>query len=82
MNQQYSKKERQHLERIKQLHCSVCDAPPISEAHHIRQNEPYLCVALCKDCHDALHGKKDKALWRIHKMDELLALSVTLRRLF
>ena len=30
-------KERAHLGRVKELPCSVCDAPGPSEAHHTKQ---------------------------------------------
>ncbi|WP_099604503.1 hypothetical protein [Stenotrophomonas maltophilia] len=75
--------ERAHLEAVKNLPCSVCDAPAPSDAHHINQGQHYTTVALCKDCHqgsvNGWHGQK--VMWRIHKMDELSALNVTLQRL-
>ena len=81
MNSKLTKAERAHLARVKGLGCSVCPTPGPSEAHHIKQGQTYTCVALCKPCHDALHGKGDKAMWRIHKMDEIDALSVTIEKL-
>jgi hypothetical protein len=83
MNQQYTKAEREHLERVKQLPCSVCDAPGPSDAHHVKQSSAYLTVALCKDCHqgpmNGWHGQR--GMWRVLKMDELDALAVTIKRL-
>ena len=82
MNQSYTKMERAHLEAVKSLPCSVCHAPAPSEAHHIRQRDPFIVVALCLDCHQGkcgIHG--DKSLWRIYKMDELDALNITIERL-
>ena len=83
MNQKYTEKERKHIEAVKQLACSVCDQPPPSDAHHIKQSNPYLCVALCKSCHqdsiNGIHGQK--AMWKIMKMDEVDALAVTYMRL-
>ena len=83
MNKSYSKKEREHIEEVKKLSCSVCDNRGPSEAHHIRQDDPYLCVALCDDCHrgahNGIHGRK--AIWRVMKMDEWDALSITFQRL-
>ena len=77
-------KDRLHLAKVKELGCSVCDAPPPSEAHHIKQGSQYTCVALCEDCHrgsrNGLHGQR--FMWKIKKMDELDALNVTLSRLF
>ena len=76
-------REREHLARVKDLPCSVCDAHSPSEAHHMKQHRQYTCIALCYECHrgyNGIHGTK--AFWRIRKMDELDALDVTIRRLF
>lgn len=78
-----SPRERAHLGRVKELPCSVCDAPMPSVAHHIHQGQHYTTVALCEDCHvgsnNGWHG--ERAMWRIHKLDELGALNITLARL-
>lgn len=83
MNGRYTTTEREHVGRVKELPCSVCDAPAPSEAHHIRQGLHYTCVALCVDCHRGpvlgWHGQK--RAWRVRKMDELDALAVTVERL-
>ena len=83
MNTNPTKREREHLARVKSLPCSVCNAPPPSSAHHIKQDQPYLCVALCHSCHqdghNGWHGQR--AIWRVMKMDELDALAITLMRL-
>ncbi len=75
--------EEAHVERVKQLPCSVCNASGPSDAHHINQGQHFTTVALCKDCHQGAfagwHGQK--RAWRIAKMDELDALNVTLGRL-
>jgi hypothetical protein len=74
--------ESSHLEAVKSVSCVVCDAPPPSEAHHIRQGDHFTTVALCQECHTGKNGwHRDKALWRIRKWDELDALNETLRRL-
>jgi hypothetical protein len=84
MNNKLNKEERIHLALVKELPCSVCDAPGPSEAHHIKQGLQYTCVALCVDCHRGpvlgLHGQK--RMWAIKKMNELDALNVTLKNLF
>lgn len=76
-------KQRAHLAKVKELPCSVCDAPGPSEAHHIEQRLQYTCIALCPDCHRGpilgLHGQR--RMWAIKKMDELDALNVTVQRL-
>jgi hypothetical protein len=83
MNQSYSAKERAHIQRVKELPCSVCNQAGPSDAHHIRQDNPYTCIALCKSCHqdhhNGWHGRR--AIWNIYKMDELTALAITIQRL-
>ena len=83
MNNKLSDSQRRHLERVKELPCSVCDAPGPSDAHHIEQSLQFCVVALCKECHQGpvmgWHGQK--RAWTIRKMDELKALDVTIRRL-
>lgn len=78
-----SSRDRTHLARVKALPCSVCDAPPPSEAHHIRQGLQHTAVALCVECHRSpvlgWHGQK--RAWTVRKLDELDALDVTIRRL-
>jgi len=69
---------------VRHLPCSVCDLPGPSEAHHIRQDNPWLCVALCPSCHRDPHNGIDqgrKAIWKVKKMDEWDALGITIRRL-
>jgi hypothetical protein len=76
--------EREYVGKVKELPCSVCDAPGPSDAHEINQGQWFTSVALCKDCHtgsfNGWHGQK--TIWRVKKMDELAALNVTVRRLF
>lgn len=83
MQNKLNEREREHLRRVKELPCSVCSAPGPSDAHHLKQGLQYTCVALCKSCHQGSlmgwHGQK--RAWAIHKMDELDALNVTIKRL-
>lgn len=83
MNNKLTKGERAWIGRIKELPCSVCAAPPPSDAHHIKQSCSYAVVALCKSCHQGSrmgwHG--EKAAWRIAKMEEIDALNETLKNL-
>lgn len=83
LNNKLNPKQREHVLRVKELPCSVCDAPAPSDAHHIKQHRQYTVVALCKDCHQGAlmgwHGQK--RMWAIKKMDELDALNVTIERL-
>ena len=83
MNNKPTAKERDHLARVKELPCSVCDQPGPSEAHHVKQHRQYTCVALCESCHRGQlmgwHGQKRS--WAVRKMDEFDALNVTIQRL-
>jgi hypothetical protein len=84
LNNRLTNRERAHLGRVKELPCSVCDAPGPSDAHHVKQHNQFTAVALCRDCHMGSemgwHGRK--TAWRIRKLDELDALNITLGRLF
>jgi hypothetical protein len=81
MNNKPTLKERNHLARIKEMGCGVCGAAGPSDAHHIVQHEQYLCIPLCKDCHqgsfNGIHG--EKRIWNVYKVDELSVLNETLR---
>ncbi len=83
MNNKLNAKERVHLAKVKELPCSVCDAPAPSEAHHVKQHSQYLCIALCESSHRGplmgIHGQR--RAWLVRKMDELSALAVTVERL-
>lgn len=82
MNNKLTTAEREHIGRVKQLPCSVCNSPGPSDAHHIRQDLQYCVVALCYECHQGVNGwHGDKSLWRVYKMDELKALNITIKRL-
>jgi len=82
MNSKLTKSEREYLGMIKTLPCVVCDQAGPSDAHHIKQGQTYTCIPLCKDCHQGYNGwHGTKAIWRIHKMDELLALNNTIANL-
>lgn len=75
--------EREHVDRVKQLPCSVCDAPGPSDAHEPVQGLWFVSIALCKDCHqgseNGLHGRK--TMWRVMKLDEWGALNITIQRI-
>jgi hypothetical protein len=83
LNNKLNARERLHLARVKNLSCSVCEAPGPSEAHHYKQGLQYTCIALCVDCHRnpvlGWHGQK--RAWAINKMAEIDALNETIRKL-
>lgn len=75
--------ERDHVGKVKESGCAVCDAACLAEAHEIEQGLWWTAIGLCPDCHRGpmgIHG--DKTLWRIHKIDEIKALNETLRRIY
>lgn len=75
--------ERAHVDQVRNLGCSVCDAEGPSEAHEIDQGNWWLAVALCPDCHrgsfNGLHGQR--RMWLVKHMGENDALGVTIQRL-
>jgi len=83
VNNRLTQRQRDHIARVKQLPCSVCDAPGPSDAHHIEQSLQFTVVALCKSCHQGpllgWHGQR--RAWAVKKMNELDALNVTIERL-
>jgi len=83
MNNKPTLKERNHQARIKEMSCGVCGAAGPSDAHHIVQHEQYLCIPLCKDCHqgsfNGIHG--EKRIWNVYKVDEMSVLNETIRSL-
>lgn len=84
MNNKLSKLEKQYVETIKHMSCGVCGASGPSDAHHVQQHKQYLCIPLCKDCHqgshNGIHGRK--AIWNVLKKDELSVLNETIAKIF
>lgn len=74
--------ERLYLAWVKEQPCGVCNHPAPSDAHHIEQHKQYLCIPLCKDCHqgsfNGIHGQQ--RMWKIKKVTELSVLNDTIRR--
>ena len=81
MNNKLTLKERNHLAKIKEMNCGVCGEPGPSDAHHIVQHQQYLCIPLCKDCHQGSHNgiHGEQRIWNVYKVDELSVLNETLR---
>ena len=84
MNNRPNNRERLHLAQIKDMPCGVCNASPPSDAHHIVPHNQYLCIPLCKDCHqgsfNGIHGQA--RIWKVMKLDEMDVLNLTLANLF
>lgn len=83
VNNKLTPAERRHLARVKELPCGVCGEPGPSDAHHIEQHLQYLCIPLCKDCHqgsfNGIHGQA--RIWSVYKKTEEIVLNDTIRRL-
>lgn len=83
MNNQLTKKEREHLAKIKAMPCSVCGDQSGSEAHHIEQHKQYLCIPLCESCHrsgfNGIHGQA--RIWKVMKKTEMSCLNDTIKLL-
>jgi hypothetical protein len=83
MNNKLTAAQRKYLATIKTLSCGVCDAAGPSDAHHIEQGLQYICIPLCKDCHqgshNGIHGRK--SIWNVLKKTELSVLNDTIQKL-
>lgn len=84
MNNRLTKRERAHVERVKDLPCAVCGSMAPSSAHHIEQHMQYLVIPLCLDCHqgphNGIHG--ERRIWSVLKKTELTCLNDTIRALY
>jgi hypothetical protein len=83
MNNTLTKAERNHLAWVKEQPCGLCGQQGPSDAHHIIQHQQYLCIPLCKDCHqgsfNGIHG--EQRMWKIKKATEWGVLNDTIKRL-
>lgn len=85
------KATQQHMDRVAQLRCGVCEQPGPVELHHIlegrtpgRRSPDWLVIPLCHDCHqgsaNGIHGRR--AMWAITKKSELDVLAETLEKIY
>ena len=76
-------KEKTYLGLIKEMRCVVCDQEGPSDAHHVKQHRQYICIPLCKDCHqgsfNGIHGQR--RIWNVLKKTELSVLNDTIEKL-
>jgi hypothetical protein len=83
MNNKLNAAQRKYLATIKTLSCGVCNAAGPSDAHHIEQGLQYICIPLCKDCHqgshNGIHGRR--SIWNVLKKTELSVLNDTIQKL-
>lgn len=75
-----TKAESAYLGWVKSQPCGVCGQAGPSDAHHIEQGKHFLCIPLCKDCHqgsfNGLHGQA--RIWSVLKKTELSVLNDTI----
>lgn len=83
MNNKLTARERRHLAAVKELPCGVCGASGPSDAHHIEQGRQFLCIPLCKDCHQGAHNgvHGQRRIWNVMKKTELSVLNDTIDKL-
>lgn len=76
--------EREHVNRIKEMPCGVCETRGPIEAHEIEQGQWFTSIPLCEDCHrgsfNGIHGQQ--RIWKVKKLTELLVLNNTVRDLY
>ena len=86
-----TKTASKHMQRVKELPCSVCGAYGPSDAHHIlagripgRKSPDFLVIPLCKDCHQGSHNgiHGNQAMWKVMKKTEQECLADTIEKLF
>ena len=79
--------ESDHLLRIKNMPCGVCNTPGPSDAHHIldcgRRVSHFATIPLCLFCHrdskNGIHGQKN--MWKMMRKTELSVLAETIEKL-
>ena len=83
MNNKLTARERRHLAAVKEMPCGVCGASGPSDAHHIEQGKQFLCIPLCKDCHQGAHNgiHGQRRIWNVMKKTELSVLNDTIDKL-
>lgn len=74
--------EAEHIARLAEMDCVVCDASGPSEVHEPEQGLWFASMPLCSLCHrgpEGWHGNRLR--WKLRKMTELVAIDKTHRRL-
>ena len=75
-------KNNKHLETSRGMPCTLCNAPPRSDPHHITYAEKRgvgqkvgdnFTVPLCRMCHTKLHNFKfgEKLFWALEGIDPI-----------
>jgi hypothetical protein len=72
--------EKAHADKVAQLPCVVCGAPPPSAVHEPEQGLWFASLPLCWACHQGPEGWHGTRLrWSLRKMTELKAINETVR---
>jgi hypothetical protein len=77
-----TKAEAEHIARIAELACIVCQAPGPSEVHEPEQGLWFASMPLCAACHrgpEGWHGTRLR--WKLRKVSELSAINKTIKEL-
>lgn len=77
-----TKAEADHIARVAEMDCIVCQAPGPSEVHEPEQGLWFASMPLCPACHrgpDGWHGTRMR--WKLRKVSELIAINETVREL-
>lgn len=79
-----TKAESAWVAKVKESDCIVCGAAAPSHCHEIVQGQWFTSLPLCDDCHVGPHNgiHKNRAIWKVLKLDELSALNLYLSRRF
>ena len=75
-------KDNEHLEKVREMDCCICECPPRCDSHHITYAEKRgfgqkvgdnFTVPLCRMCHTNLHNYKygEKLFWSLQGIDPL-----------
>jgi hypothetical protein len=75
-------KDKQHLQKIREMNCTICNCPPNCDPHHITYAEKRgfgqkvgdnFTVPLCRMCHTKLHNFKhgEELFWSIQGIDPI-----------
>jgi hypothetical protein len=74
--------EAEHIAKVAEMNCIVCEAPGPSEVHEPEQGLWFASMPLCAACHrgpEGWHGTRLR--WKLRKVSELSAINETIKEL-
>lgn len=87
MKKPATKKEREHIIKIKELACIICGYPPPSDCHHItecgRRLGHMFTLPLCMECHRGRNGFSglNRSAWDKSLANQLRLLEIVNKKL-